>query len=109
MGLSDWSKKGLNAKSMLDILENGKTKYEMVDQEFVKNLTTINSGKAKGKIVGGNLSVFVGLIGSEYFYSDFHGKILILEDVNEPSYRIDRMMTQLELAGVFDQISGFIW
>ena len=52
---------------------------------------------------------FVGLAGSEYFYRDFKGKILFLEDVNEPSYRIDRMLTQLELAGVFDQIEGFIW
>ncbi|MGK7930475.1 MAG: LD-carboxypeptidase [Microcystaceae cyanobacterium] len=75
----------------------------------VKNrIRTITSGKARGKIFGGNLSVFVTLVGSSYL-PNLKGAILFLEDVGEDVYRIDRMLTHLKLAGIFEQISGFIW
>ena len=69
---------------------------------------TITPGKAKGKLIGGNLSVLSALIGSPYL-PDFKGAILFLEDVRENIYRIDRMMTHLKLAGIFDQLAGFIF
>lgn len=65
------------------------------------------SGKASGDFYGGNLSVISGLIGSEYL-PDWTGKILFLEDVSEEPYRIDRMLTHLKLAGVFDQVNGVV-
>jgi muramoyltetrapeptide carboxypeptidase len=46
-------------------------------------------------------------MGSEYL-PDWKGKLLFLEDVNEEPYRIDRMLTQLEIAGVLTQVSGVI-
>jgi muramoyltetrapeptide carboxypeptidase len=64
-------------------------------------------GKAKGMIVGGNLSVIAGIIGSAYL-PDWKNKILFLEETEEEPYSIDRMLTQLKLAGVFKQISGLI-
>ena len=72
------------------------------------SLSTITPGKASGRIVGGNLTVLTAMIGSEYL-PDWNNKILFLEDVGEDVYRIDRMLTQLKLSGVLDQISGFIF
>jgi muramoyltetrapeptide carboxypeptidase len=68
---------------------------------------TINSGKASGILAGGNLAVLTGLVGSQYL-PDWKGKILFIEDVGEKIHRIDRMMSQLKLAGVLDQLSGFV-
>jgi muramoyltetrapeptide carboxypeptidase len=69
---------------------------------------TIAPGRARGRLLGGNLSVLATLIGSPYA-PDFTGAILFLEDVGEAYYRIDRMMTQLALAGVLRQIRGFVF
>lgn len=72
-------------------------------------IRVINEGSAKGQLLGGNLSVLTGIMGSEYFPSDWTGKILYLEDVGEKIYAVDRMMSQLYLGGVFEQISGFVF
>lgn len=69
---------------------------------------TINEGKSKGILVGGNLTVLAGMIGSDYL-PDWKNKILFLEETGEEPYRIDRMLTQLKLAGVLNNISGFIF
>lgn len=53
-----------------------------------------------GRLIGGNLMVLNQLIGTGYLPS-FRDKILFLEDVNEAPYRIDRMLTQMKLAGIF--------
>jgi muramoyltetrapeptide carboxypeptidase len=70
-------------------------------------ITTLSPGKASGALYGGNLSVISSLVGSDYL-PDWKGKILFLEDVNEEPYRIDRMLTQLALAGVFSMVNGII-
>lgn len=72
-------------------------------------IRTIQPGKAKGELLGGNLSVLTGIMGSSYFPTDWSNKILYLEDVDEPIYAMDRMLTQIQLAGIFDKISGFIF
>ena len=64
-------------------------------------------GDAKGKLVGGNLSVLMGLRGTP-IEPDYQGAILFLEDVAEEAYHIDRMMQNLRLGGVFSKISGLI-
>ena len=81
------------------------------DDELVprKNRTvTLNGGKAKGTLLGGNLTVLTALAGSPYL-PDFTGKILFLEDVSEAPYRIDRMFSTLKLMGALDKIAGFIF
>jgi muramoyltetrapeptide carboxypeptidase len=70
-------------------------------------IQTIRGGKAKGILVGGNLSVLTGIVGSNYL-PDWKGKILFLEEVNEDPYRIDRMFAQLKLAGILNQVKGFV-
>jgi len=71
-------------------------------------IQTITPGIVQGPLVGGNLTVLSALMGSDYL-PDWSGHILFLEDIGEAVYRIDRMMTQLKLAGVLDQIAGFIF
>ena len=68
---------------------------------------TIRSGYASGELAGGNLSVICSMIGSGYL-PNWSGKILFLEDVMEEPYRIDRMLTQLKLSGIIDQLSGIV-
>ena len=69
---------------------------------------TIAGGKARGELVGGNLTVLTALAGSQYL-PDFSGKILFLEDVGEAPYRIDRMFSTLKLMGALDRIAGFVF
>lgn len=71
-------------------------------------IRVISPGKAQGKITGGNLSLICSLMGTE-FEIDTNNKILFLEDVEEEPYRIDRMLTQLKLAGKFDKLKGIIF
>lgn len=68
----------------------------------------IASGKASGKMLGGNLSVLTGIMGSAYL-PDWEGSILFIEDVNEAIYRVDRMLTELSLAGILARISGLVF
>jgi muramoyltetrapeptide carboxypeptidase len=69
---------------------------------------TITPGKARGRLLGGNLTVMTAILGSPYL-PDWENTILFTEDVGEDYYRIDRMLTQLKLAGVLGKIKGFIF
>jgi muramoyltetrapeptide carboxypeptidase len=67
--------------------------------------TVIMSGKATGRFLCGNLTLFSHLLGTP-FQPDFKNCILLIEDQGEAPYRIDRMLTQILLAGVFDGLAG---
>ncbi len=69
-------------------------------------IRTIVPGRARGPLIGGNLSVLCAIAGSPYFPS-CEGAILFVEDVGEAPYRIDRLLGQLHLAGVLDRLAGF--
>jgi muramoyltetrapeptide carboxypeptidase len=73
--------------------------------EEENRLTRFVSGKASGRLMGGNLSLLTKLIGTPY-EPDFKGAILVLEDVGESPYRIDGMLTHLWLAGKLQQVAG---
>ena len=68
---------------------------------------TYVAGVAEGLLLGGNLSVFSRLLGTP-FLAPLEGSILLLEDVGERPYRLDRMWTHLALAGVFRQVRGIV-
>lgn len=68
----------------------------------------IRPGKATGRLLGGNLTVLSALVGTPYL-PDFDGAILFLEDVDEAEYRIDRMLTQLALAGILRRVTGVVF
>lgn len=68
----------------------------------------IRPGVARGRLLGGNLTVLSHLVGTPWL-PDFTGAILFLEDVEEGEYRIDRMLTHLALAGVLGRVAGVVF
>lgn len=74
---------------------------------ILENGKVIKPGVCSGILAGGNLTTLCHLVGTSYAPS-FSGKILLLEDVGEMPYRIDRMLTQMKLAGCFNGIAGLI-
>jgi muramoyltetrapeptide carboxypeptidase len=70
-------------------------------------LRVIRPGKARGALVGGNLTLISTTLGTP-FEIDTRGKILFLEDVDEQPY-LDRMLTHLKLAGKLDAAAGIVF
>lgn len=68
---------------------------------------TLAPGVAEGKLIGGNLSTLVALMGTPYEI-DTRDAILVLEDVNEEPFRIDRMLCQLEMSGKLRECRGVV-
>lgn len=67
----------------------------------------LRPGRARGRLMGGNLSVLSHLCGTRWF-PDLRGAVLLLEEVGEEAYRIDRMLTQLSQAGAFRALAGVV-
>ncbi len=63
--------------------------------------SVLRGGRAVGRLAGGNLALVASLCGTPWAIN-FRGAIVVLEDINEATYRVDRMLTQLRLAGAFD-------
>lgn len=76
-------------------------------KKFSAEKYVINSGKAEGVLVGGNLCLLASMCGTPYL-PDFKGKIVFLEDVSEKPYRIDRMIVQLLQAGNLSEAAGIV-
>lgn len=88
------------ADHFCDLLQKGKkTKIKNDDSKAIK------PGTAIGPLIGGNLSILCSLIGTPYDV-DYAGHILLLEEVGEATYRIDRMLTQLLNAGKLQHVKG---
>lgn len=69
---------------------------------------TVKSGRAEGLLLGGNLECIVALMGTPY-QPDFSGSILLIEDIFAEPYQTDCRLSQLHLAGIFDQAAGVIF
>jgi muramoyltetrapeptide carboxypeptidase len=67
----------------------------------------ITEGSVSGPLWGGNLSLSAALCGTPYA-PDYEGAILFLEEIGEPPYSLDRLVTQLELAGVFEAVKAVL-
>ena len=72
-----------------------------------RNMTTLAAGNATGQLIGGNLTLVTASLGTPYEI-DTKGKILFLEDIDENEQRVDRMLTQLKLAGKLDDVAGLL-
>lgn len=88
-------------QTLLTALE--KPKYEIVSQFHHSN----KKGQAQGELIGGNLSILYGLLGTDD-HIDFKNKILFIEDLGEHLYQIDRMLYAFRKAGAFEKINGLI-
>jgi len=71
-------------------------------------MRTVRPGKARGPLVGGNLTLISTTLGTPYEI-DTKGKIVFIEDVDEQPYSVDRMLTHLKLAGKLDQAAGIVF
>ena len=69
---------------------------------------TLRGGRAEGRLVGGNLALLAALAGTP-FAPSYHGAILVVEDVGEATYRIDRMLRQLALSGALSNLAGIVY
>ena len=70
-------------------------------------LRTIRPGKATGPLAGGNLTLLTTTLGTPWEV-DTQGRVLLLEDIGEDIYRIDRMLTQLRLAGKLQKAAAIV-
>ncbi|MCF8076698.1 MAG: LD-carboxypeptidase [Desulfotignum sp.] len=64
-------------------------------------------GRATGILMGGNLATLTHLVGTQ-FAPDFSRGVVFLEDVAEPAYKIDRMLTQMKMAGLFSRVRAVV-
>lgn len=74
----------------------------------VEGAQVLVGGAARGRLAGGNLAVLMALAGTSFF-PDLEGSILVLEDVNEAVYRIDRMLRHLRLTGALSGVAGLVF
>lgn len=72
-----------------------------------ERISFISVGKAKGRLLGGNLSLVNSLLGTPYL-PKLDKSLLFLEEVEEKPYRIDRFFAQMKLAKIFEKVSGII-
>jgi|SRR5271165_1275448 len=82
--------------------------YEANTLRPAHTLRTISPGRASGTLIGGNLTLVSTTMGTPHEI-ETKGRILFIEDVGEEPYRIDRMLTQLRLAGKLQAAAGIIW
>lgn len=82
-------------------------KLKRISNPEGEKIIPLREGFAKGTLVGGNLSLMAGTLGSPYEV-DTKGKILFIEDVDELPFRLDKMLTALSLAGKFRDCEGII-
>jgi muramoyltetrapeptide carboxypeptidase len=68
----------------------------------------LRGGRARGVLTGGTLTLLTAMLGTAHAPEPAAGRIAFLEDVDEPPYRVDRMLTQLLQAGWFDDVAGIV-
>lgn len=102
--VSNWDEFTYN--SFMDILDM-KENLELKNPED-EELYTLVKGSTNGIIIGGNLSLIASTIGTSYEIN-VKDKILFIEEIGESIYKIDRMLTQLELSGKFNDCKGIIF
>lgn len=95
-------------KQSADVIERLFASLEGRDVGVLLGTRTVTPGVATGPLLGGNLSVLSRLIGTPYLPS-LRGAVLLLEDVGERPYRLDRMWTHLRLAGLLDGVAGVVF
>ena len=104
-GYSSWG--DFTQEQVTNALVLGKSFLMKNPSHHKSELKTWVSGKAKGELIGGNLTVILSLIGTAY-EPNWYGKILCLEEIGEEPYRVDRMLWQMKQAGIFNKITGLI-
>lgn len=112
LGVSTFNE--FSIKSLMNVIANPLSQYEFKymrepntedNPEF--DLYTINRGQAEGILIGGNLSLLVSMIGTEH-EPDFSNKIVFIEEIEEKTYKIDKMLVQLINGSNFKDAAGIV-
>jgi muramoyltetrapeptide carboxypeptidase len=111
VGLRPWTRAQLervlfSAEPIGTLTNPPKEDHELVARTY--RPYTIRGGKARGRLVGGNLTLLASLMGTPWEV-DTRGAILLVEDIHEAPYRIDRMLTQLYLGGKLAEVAGVVF
>lgn len=104
----DWMRRVIFGAEPVALVNPRTTSDRNVLTQVEHRIQTITPGRARGRLLGGNLTVLTAILGSPYV-PDFSNAILFLEDVNEDYYRVDRMMNSLRLAGILGRLRGFVF
>jgi muramoyltetrapeptide carboxypeptidase len=97
-------KQGFDASSMLAFMQDGEGRTLSPD-----GLAVVRAGEAVGPLFGGTITQLAASLGTPYAFDPPPGCVLFLEDVNERPYRLDRMLTQLRLAGILDRARALVF
>lgn len=97
----------LNDKTIASQTEASLLSALFEKNHLITSGTSLHEGTAEGVIIGGCLSVLLYLCGTPYF-PDLSGKILLLEDIEEKTYKIDLMLNQLKQQKGFNALKGII-
>jgi muramoyltetrapeptide carboxypeptidase len=97
-------KQGFDVDSMLDFMQDGEGRTLSPD-----GLAVVRGGEAAGPLFGGTITQLAASLGTPYAFDPPAGCVLFLEDVNERPYRLDRMLTQLRLAGILDRARALVF
>lgn len=96
---------GYNETSFLQVVTGACSGLELRPE----GLASIQAGEASGPLYGGTLTLLAASLGTPYAFSPPQGCVLFLEDVNERPYRIERLLTQLSLAGILDRAVAIVF
>ncbi len=94
-------------KMWLDMLSGNLIGKPLPLPKGKQKLEIKQTGKTEGHLLGGNLAVLSALCGTPHS-PEFKDAVVILEEIDEPPYRLDRMITQLEQSGAFKGVKGFV-
>ena len=106
MGLSTWAPFAM--AQLRRLLFEGEATRIANPTTLPPRIHTLSPGRARGRLLGGNLTVLSSMVGSPYL-GGMEGAILFLEEVREPLSEVDRMLTQLEQAGLLPRIRGLVF
>jgi muramoyltetrapeptide carboxypeptidase len=109
MVVSDWGKgiNGYSFNNLFKVIAETEPAGEITNPEKAEPLKFIGSGQVTAPLTGGNLSLLITTLGTPYEI-DTCGKILVIEDIDEDPYVIDRYLNHLRNAGKFDKIAGLM-
>lgn len=99
---------GYTRTSMWNIFGNGKKGTRILCEPGTADGVIMRPGHARGTLIGGNLTLLEQLIGTQYDYS-LHNKILFVEEINEPPYKVDRMLTHLRNSKNLSGLKGIVF
>ena len=101
--LNDEQRTAETANSLLPLFSGESMMFDVRET----SLHTLTDGTGEGRLVGGNLTLLTNGMGTPYQVNT-KGAILLIEEVAEPAFRIDLMLTQLEQGGVFESVEGVV-